>query len=198
METTIPVPGREGRLPRQAVRTLVAHQITASVITVAAVAVAVGLATVISPDTWLWPAATGGSLRHWIVGIGLGLVGWCLAMDTLEDLDRHVTLATTGHTPTAGHSPARTMLLTGFAAVLTWPVWDQIAHAWQVNDLATAEPVGIELAVRLIPLVVLLLVPAAARAWISEYAEHLWAQHDEHETRENTEHDPAPLSPVQD
>src|SRR5699024_5466156 len=190
-------PGREGRrLPRQAVRTLVAHQIAASILTVAAVAVAVGMATVISPDTWLWPAATGGSLRHWLVGAGLGLVGWCVAMDTLEDLDRHVTLASSGHLPTAGHSTARTMLLTGCAAGVTWPVCDQIAHAWQENDLTTAAPVGGELAVRLIPVMVLLLVPAAARAWISERAEHLWAQHDDHD--ENTDSDPAPLSPVQD
>src|SRR5699024_6736731 len=143
-----------------------------SILTVAAVLVVVGLATVISPETWLWPAATGGSLRHWIVGAGLGLVGWCVAVDTLADLDRHVTLATSGHLPTAGHSTARTLLLTGCAAVVTWPVWDQIAHAWQVNDLTTAAPVGAELAVRLIPVVVLLLVPAGARAWISEYAEH--------------------------
>src|SRR5699024_12647079 len=56
-----------------------------SILTVAAVLVVVGLATVISPDTWLWPAATGGSLRHWIVGAGLGLVGWCLAMDRSEE-----------------------------------------------------------------------------------------------------------------
>src|SRR5699024_10237153 len=121
---------------------------------------------------------------------------WCVAVDTLEDLDRHVTLASSGHLPTVGHSTARTMLLTGFAAVVAWPVWDQIALAWQEHDLTTAAPVGGELAVRLIPAVVLLLVPAAARAWISEYAEHLWAQHDEHD--EHTDSDPAPLSPVQD
>src|SRR5699024_2283016 len=39
MDTAISVPGREGwRLPRQTVRTLVAHQIAASIVTVAAVA----------------------------------------------------------------------------------------------------------------------------------------------------------------
>src|SRR5699024_12756407 len=94
--------------------------------------------------------------------------------------------AMTGRFPLVTLSAARTVMLAAVAAVLTRPVWSQVAHAWQVNDLAAAAPVAREVAVRLIPVLLLLLVPAGARHWISTYGERLWQHQHEH-----TETEPA-------
>lgn len=135
----------------------------------AVVGILVVAAVAMNPETFLWPAATPGSLQY---QVALGMLVATAAMVVIaafgaaSEVERRIRLHLWGGSEDIW--PGVVPALVGMALMLTSPTWDAIGQVWVAND-ADAVPSGLpgEFALRLAPVVLLGLSEWLARTAIA-------------------------------